>query len=155
MSRWQSWSSHIATLAVGISGVVYLIMKYFMTTDDPFAVVNHPLQPVMFDIHLFAAPLLVFVFGLMFESHIQRKLRAGNPLNRKSGLIAAVTFGIMTLSGYVFQITAIEMVQRAALVLHLISSGLFLISYLVHQVINFRLWRARVRQQSEQFVYEA
>jgi hypothetical protein len=155
MSRWQSWSSHIATLAVGITGIVYLIMKYFMKTDDPFAIVNHPLQPLMLDIHLLAAPLLVFLFGLMFESHIQRKLRAGNRMNRKSGLIAAITFGVMTLSGYVLQLTAGEVVSRAALGTHLISSGLFLVSYLVHQVINFRLWRARIRQQSEQFVYEA
>jgi hypothetical protein len=129
-------------------------MKYFMTTDDPFAIVNHPLQPVMIDIHVFAAPVLVFLFGLMFESHIQRKLRTGRHANRKSGIMAAVTFGAMTFSGYTLQITAIETVLRAALVVHLLSSGAFLLSYAVHQVINFRLWRARVRKQSEQLAYE-
>jgi len=155
MNRWQSWSSHFVTLAVGISGIVYLVMKYFMTTEDPFAIVNHPLQPLMLDLHVFTAPLLVFLFGLMFESHIQRKLRTRNALNRKSGVVAAVTFCVMTLSGYLLQVTANESISSAALVLHLVTSGAFLLSYLVHQVISFRLWRARVRQQTDEFAYDA
>jgi hypothetical protein len=154
MSRLQSWSSHLFTIVVGISGILYLVMKYMMTTDDPFAIVNHPLQSVMLDIHVFAAPVLVFLFGLMFESHIHRKLRTPTRANRKSGIIAAVTFGAMTFSGYTLQITAVETVMRAALIVHLLSSGAFLLSYIIHQFINFRLWRARVRQQSEQLVYE-
>lgn len=148
MNRWQSWSLHSATLVVGLSGIFYLWMKYFMASDDPFALVNHPLQPLMLDLHLFTAPLLIFCFGLMFESHIQRKLRAGTPVNRKSGLIAAGTFGVMTLSGYVLQVTAIEGLSRTALGLHLLSSGAFLFSYLIHQAVNFRLWRARVAYES-------
>jgi hypothetical protein len=155
MNRWQSWSSHVTTLLVGLSGLFYLWMKYFMVTDDPFAVVNHPFQPLMLDLHLLAAPLLVFCFGLMFESHIQRKLRAGSSTNRKSGLIAAITFGIMTLSGYALQVMAIEPFSRVALVLHLSSSGVFLLSYIIHQAVNFRLWRARSRQAAEKLAYEA
>ncbi len=154
MNRWQSWSSHVATLAVGISGIVYLFMKYFMKTGDPFALVNHPLQPLMLDVHLLAGPLLVFVCGLMFESHIQRKLRFGGQPNRKSGLVATVTFAVMTLSGYALQVTATEVLSKAALVLHLASSGVFLLSYLVHQIVNFLLWR-RVRQNSSQLAYDA
>jgi hypothetical protein len=155
MNRWQSWSLQITTVLVGLSGVLYLCMKYFMTTDDPFALVNHPMQGVMLDLHLFTAPLLIFCFGLMFEAHVQRKLRTGTPVNRKSGVVAAVTFGVMTLSGYALQVTASEAVGRAALVLHLLSSGVFLLSYLIHQAVNFRLWRARVRQASEKLAYEA
>ena len=154
MSRWQSWLSHIATVAVGISGIVYLVMKYFMKNDDPFALVNHPLQPLMLDLHLLAGPALVFLCGLMFESHIQRRLLSGSLPNRKSGIIAAVTFAVMTVSGYALQVTAIESLSRTAMVLHLVSSGVFLLSYVVHQIVNFLLWR-RVRQNSAQFVFDA
>lgn len=154
MNRWQSWSSHIVTVIVGSSGVIYLWMKYFMAMDDPFAIVNHPLQPLMLDLHVFAAPVLVFFFGLMFEPHIQRKLRNANSLNRGSGLIAAVTFGIMTVSGYMLQVTALPALNRTALFLHLLSSGVFLSSYLVHQIVNFRLWRARSKQESENLAVE-
>jgi hypothetical protein len=154
MSRWQAWSSHTLTILLAGSGIAYFVMKYLTTTDDPFAVVNHPLQPVMLDLHVFAAPLLVFLFGLMFESHIQKKLQSSGRSNRRSGILAAVTFGTMTLSGYALQITAIETLSRAALVLHLVSSGVFALSYGVHQVVNFRIWRARLRSESRKLALE-
>ena len=147
MSRWQAWSSHIVTMIVGASGLIYLWIKYFMRTDDPFSVVNHPLQPFMLDAHILSAPLLVFLFGLMFESHIQKKLKTGKSPNRRTGLAAVLTFGLMTVSGYALQAATSDAVGRAAFILHLVSSGLFLFSYVVHQTMTFRLWRARVRQE--------
>ena len=154
MSRWQAWSSHILTVLLAGTGITYFVMKYLAATDDPFAVVNHPLQPVMLDLHLLAAPALVFLFGLMFESHIQKKLRSGGRVNRRSGIAAAVTFGTMTLSGYALQVSAIETLNRAALVMHLASSGVFVLSYVVHQVVNFRLWRARLRSERRNLALE-
>jgi hypothetical protein len=142
MRRWQTWTHHLATLAVGGSGVSYWLMKNLMTSTDPFAVANHPLQPTMFSLHVFTAPLLVFLFGLMFESHIQRKLRAANTENRKSGIAAAVTFGVMTVSGYGLQVSTGELARQAALVLHLSSSAVFLLAYGAHQFVHYRMWRA-------------
>ena len=155
MNRWQAWFSHVVTIAVGASGIVYLWMKYFMTTDDPFSLVNHPLQPHALSLHLLTAPLLVFAFGLIFESHIAARLRLGTPLNRRSGLISVLTFALMTGSGYALQISSAAALSRAALVLHLASSGIFLVSYLLHQVVTFKLWRARTRLENETAVAEA
>ena len=155
MNRWQAWFSHVVTIAVGASGIVYLWMKYFMTSDDPFSVVNHPLQPYTLSLHLLTAPLLVFAFGLIFESHIANRLRLGTPLNRRSGLISVFTFALMTGSGYALQITAAATLSRAALVLHLASSGLFLVSYLAHQLVTFKLWRARTRLETQKAVASA
>jgi hypothetical protein len=154
MSRWQAWSSHVLTVLLAGSGIVFFVMKYMVTTDDPFAVVNHPLQPVMLDLHLLAAPLLIFLFGLMFESHIQKKLQSAGRVNRRTGVIAAITFGTMSLSGYALQVSAIETLSRVALILHLASSGVFVLSYAVHQLVNFRLWRARLKAGSRNLVLE-
>jgi hypothetical protein len=155
MNRWQAWSSHIVTVIVGTSGIIYLFIKYFMQTNDPFSVVNHPLQPFMLDAHVFTAPLLVFLFGLMFESHVQKKLKLGNSVNRRTGLAAGLTFGLMTLSGYALQVTSSEILSRAAVVLHLLCSGLFLFSYVMHQTMTFRLWRARVRRENGRSLAQA
>jgi hypothetical protein len=154
MSRWQAWSSHVVTVLLAGSGIVFFVMKYLVTTDDPFAVVNHPLQPVMLDLHVLAAPALIFLFGLMFESHIQKKLQSAGRVNRRSGVVAAITFGTMSLSGYALQVTAIEVLTRAALILHLVSSGVFVLSYAAHQVVNFRLWRSRQRAGSSSLALE-
>jgi hypothetical protein len=155
MSRWQAWFSHAVTIAVAASGIVYLWMKYFMRTDDPFSLVNHPLQPHALSLHLLAAPLLVFAFGLMFESHIANRLRLSTPLNRRSGLISVFTFALMTVSGYALQISSAATLSRTALLLHLASSGLFLVSYLMHQLVTFKLWRARTRLENQKAVAEA
>src|SRR5262249_34490426 len=61
---------NLSSILVGLSGVVYAWMKYLMTTDDPYAVVNHPLQPWVLDLHLIAAPILVFSIGLIFMDHV-------------------------------------------------------------------------------------
>jgi hypothetical protein len=126
-----------------------------MTTDDPFSLVNHPLQPHALNLHLLTAPLLVFAFGLIFESHIAARLRSGTSLNRRSGLVSVFTFALMTGSGYVLQISSAASVSRAALVLHLGSSGIFLVSYLAHQVVTFKLWRTRTRLANQKAVAEA
>ncbi|MBI4472529.1 MAG: hypothetical protein HY646_07660, partial [Acidobacteria bacterium] len=86
------------------------------------------------------APVLVFLFGLIFESHIQRKLGSGTSTNRRSGLIAVSTFAVMTVSGYALQVSSSEQLSRAAFVLHIASSALFLVSYIAHQVVTVRLW---------------
>jgi thiamine biosynthesis lipoprotein len=139
MSRFETWLSHAATIVVTLSGVVYLWMKYFMESDDPFSVVNHPLQPAMLSIHIIAAPLLVFVLGLILNSHIRKKLSSPSSYNRRSGLISLVAFPAMVVSGYLLQVTANPTVSRIALILHLVSSGLFAFTYIVHQMFGMRI----------------
>src|SRR5262245_59437591 len=135
MTRWQAWYTHLVTIAVGLSGVAYFVMKYAMKTDDPFSVINHPWQPYALDVHVFVAPLLLFAFGMLFDSHIQKQLKMGRSVNRRSGYISIVTFAVMTLSGYALQVSAMAEVSRAALIIHVVSSGIFLVSYVMHQVV--------------------
>lgn len=140
MSRWQAWFSHLLTVLVSLSGIVYFSMKYGLETDDPFAVVNHPLEPFMLDIHVFTAPVLVFVLGLIFEPHIMKKIKSPAPSNRLSGWITLATFAIMALSGYLLQVTATPFLAWVAWILHLASSFVFVSSYVVHQIVSFRIW---------------
>lgn len=141
MKPWEKWSFTILTLVVTATGIVYFCMKYFMENNDPFSVINHPLQPYMLDLHLLAAPGLVFVMGIILNSHIARKLPKRNIPNRKSGWIALLSFPTMTLSGYLLPMFADPVWAKAMLVLHLGSGSLFAVTYAVHQVISIRLLR--------------
>ena len=142
MTRWETWLSHLSVGAVTASGVAYLWMKYFVENDDPFAVVNHPWQPAMLSLHNLVAPVVLFVLGLIVSSHVRKKLAGGSRANRRSGLIALVCFPLMAVSGYVLQISVREWIVQAALVLHLASSAVFVLGYLVHQTISVMLARA-------------
>lgn len=148
MSRWEAWSFHILTLVVSVSGVAYFWMKYLLTTDDPFAVVNHPMQPVALKVHILASPFLILALGMMFNSHVVTKLRCHRTRsNRVSGLVALFSFPLMAFSGYLLQVTAGPTLSRVCLILHLVMSILFAGSYLIHQVVSVFLVIVHCRQQ--------
>lgn len=145
MSRWHAWTFHSLSAIVSLTGVVYFWMKHLLETDDPFALVNHPLQPAMLNVHILAAPLLVFVLGLIYGSHIAAKLsKAGE--NKRSGLMALFSFLPMVFSGYLLQVASTPWLRQMALVLHLVTGAVFALTYLVHQIITVRLWRSSRRK---------
>lgn len=141
MNGWQTRFLHLSTAAVIVSGLAYLILKYLVRTDDPFALINHPLQPWMLKFHLVAAPCLVFMFGVFWEWHVAAKIRNGHKTNRTSGLVSIGSFVAMTVSGYLIQIVESEGSRWWAVVVHIASSVLFTAVYLVHQWVSIRLRR--------------
>jgi Kef-type K+ transport system membrane component KefB len=143
MKLWEIWLSHISTFVVTVSGVAYLWMKYMMGTDDPFSLVNHPWQPTMLSLHVLAAPFLVFVVGLMVQSHIQKKLRASSKANRGTGLLSMIALPVMIISGYALQVVTAPWLSSLTLIMHLTSASVFAITYITHQVVSYRLSRRR------------
>lgn len=113
VSRFERWLIWLSTAATLVTGLVYWWMKDFMTPVEPWAVINHPLQPWVLKAHILVAPLLVFAVGLITTGHIWRHWRTGVKKGRRSGLIAAVTFGALVVSGYLLQVITAETLLRA------------------------------------------
>lgn len=134
MSRWESGLQHTATLLVGGTGLVYAAMRYLMTPDDPWAVVNHPWQPHAQHLHVLFAPLLVFAAGLIWRRHVIGGARNGGGRHRFSGLGVAATFVPMVASGYLIQTTTGAGWRSVWVAVHLVASSLWLAGYLVHQL---------------------
>ena len=131
MSRPQIIYLHVCVALTAATGAIFAWMKYGMTTDDPFAVVNHPLQPHMLSTHVVVAPLLVFAFGWIFSDHIWPKFRLDRR-KRPSGLWSMMAIIPMTLSGYLMQVTTAEGPRYALGVVHWVTSGAFVVAYAVH-----------------------
>lgn len=142
MKPWERWTFGLLSLVVAVTGFAYFAMKYLMATDDPFAVVNHPWQPAMLDVHVLASPALILVFGIILNSHIMRKLRAPRPANRRSGMASLVTFATMVATGYLLQVVTHETGLRVLLIAHVASGVVFSAAYIAHLVISVRLARA-------------
>jgi len=138
VSRVQVIYLHLCVALTAATGAVFAWMKYGMTSSDPFAVVNHPLQPAMLSAHVVVAPLLVFAFGWIFSDHILPKYRLDRR-KRPSGLWSMSAIVPMTLSGYLLQISTSDALRRAMAIAHWVASGLFVLAYLVHVL---RLLRA-------------
>ena len=141
MRVWERWSFNVLSLIVAATGFAYFWMKYVLVTDDPFAVVNHAWQPLMLSLHVVASPALLLIFGIIFNSHIMKKIGARHVPNRLSGLISLGTFGTMTVTGYLLQVLTVDSALTALVVLHVASGVLFSLVYAAHLLISLKLAR--------------
>jgi len=149
VSRFQAWLLHVSVAAITITGAVYAWMRYAMTTDDPFAVANHPWQPHMLHLHVLAAPVLVFALGLVFADHIWPKYESRMQARRRSGVGALWMMIPMVASGYLLQVLTNETALQVMKVTHWVSSAVFLLAYVVHQVLRPRAAVELRRQDAE------
>jgi len=75
MTTAQKLLLTLSTLTVLVSGLVYGALKYFgewlathllglfPAITDPFSSIRHPLQPWALDMHVLAAPVLIYGLG--------------------------------------------------------------------------------------------
>jgi hypothetical protein len=136
VTRPEAWSHHAANALVGGTGLVYGWMLYLVSPEDPFALVNHPWQPELHALHVLTAPLLVFVVGLSWRRHVWARVRSGFPHHRKSGLALFALIGPMVSSGYLLQVAVDEDLRRVWLVTHVATSLLWIVTYVVHQLLR-------------------
>ena len=146
MKPWERWTFNLSALVVAVTGFVYLWMKYFQQSTDPFSVVNHPWQPAILGLHVVASPAFTLMFGIILNSHIMKKLRATRLPNRRSGYASLVTFALMILSGYLLQVSSSEQWLQSLVVVHIASGGVFSVVYASHLVISASLARKRAGQ---------
>lgn len=134
MSRAQLVWLHLSLALTAITGIVFAVMKYFLRSADEFSAFNHPMQPHMLALHVVVSPLALFILGWTFSNHMVPKLRFGDGRNKRSGLASMWLILPMALSAYLLQVTTGESIRQAMAVAHWVSSGLFVIGYVVHIV---------------------
>jgi hypothetical protein len=139
--RWERQSFNALAFLVAATGFVYFWMKYVIEPTDPFAVVNHPWQAAMLNLHVVASPAFVLMFGIVLNSHVMRKLRASNLPNRRSGYTSLVTFAAMVLSGYLLQISANPLWLQTLVAVHVTAGAVFAVVYAAHLLISIKLAR--------------
>lgn len=134
MTRAEAWLQHAANLLVGGTGLVYAWMRYLVEPDDPYAVVNHPLERDVQHLHVLAAPLLVFAVALIWQRHVWVRVRSGFAPRRATGLALASSFVPMLASGYLLQTAESEAWREAWVWVHGSTSCLWLAAMGVHLV---------------------
>lgn len=133
--RWSMWSTSSLTLLTGLG---YAWTKYLVVNDDPWAVVNHPLQPWFLKLHILVAPLMLFAVGTIAVKHIwthwSSRVRAG----RRSGTVSMVVLVPLVLSGYLIQTVTHERLLVLLGLTHLGLGLIFGIGLLLHRVFARR-----------------
>ncbi|MBZ0112413.1 MAG: hypothetical protein K8J08_08140 [Thermoanaerobaculia bacterium] len=144
MKRWEAWMVHTATLLVGGTGAVYAVMRYLLSPVDDFSVVNHPLQPTFQHLHVLMAPLLVFAAGLIWRGHVWSHWTGGRPQRRRSGLALLSMLVPMIVSGYLIQTTVTATWRNVWIIVHLITSTLWILGYAVHWLAGWHKQRRAI-----------
>jgi hypothetical protein len=134
MTRFERASLWASTLAVSLTGLGFTWAKYFASNDDPWAVVNHPLEPWLLKLHVISAPLFVFAVGLVTTRHIVAHLRSGTPAGRRTGLVMVGTIVPMVATGYLLQVVTLPGWLLPLAVGHIAAGILFLGGFLLHRV---------------------
>jgi len=132
MSRAQVALFQISMILMTATGALFAWMKYFMKSDDPFAVVNHPMQPWMLAAHVVIAPLSLFAIGWIFGPHIAPGLANRKAPKRKSGVWSFAFIAPMVFSGYLLQVATGDAARKAMAVTHWIASAFFVVAYAAH-----------------------
>lgn len=138
MTALTKWCSRLSTLGVGLSGLVLFWMAWCLVPQDPYAVVNHPAQPLWKSLHVMTAPFLTLSIGYLWCQHAWGYWQAGIRSGRRSGLLLLASALPMILSGYAIQVV-LEMAVRTFWVwVHVISSGLWLAGMMIHVAVHCR-----------------
>ena len=142
MSQWERRLFNTLHVVVAATGVAYFYMKFLLPATDPFAVINHPWQPLMLAAHVVAAPIFVLIFGIVLRSHILKKLVSSSRQARRTGWLSLLSFTTMALSGYLLQVASDPAWVRAMLVTHVSTSTVFVFGYSAHLIVGWRILKA-------------
>ncbi|MGH7540740.1 MAG: hypothetical protein ACRELC_07060 [Gemmatimonadota bacterium] len=133
MSRFERWSIWLTSAATAFTGVGYFMFRYLVRTDDPFAVVNHPLEPAFLKAHLLVSPLLLYAVGLITVRHVWRHFRSGARRARLSGSFTALAVVPMVATGYLLPVLTGAGWLRAMAIAHVAFGALYVAGLIVHQ----------------------
>lgn len=144
MSRWEKRIFQSLLTLVTLSGLVYLAIRYAMENNDPFSVINHPLEPIALDLHVLTAPFLILAGGMLMRSHAWPRFKSGNPARRRSGMTSAVLFLAMVVSGYGLEVAVRPLLGYMFWALHIGFGLAFVFAYVGHLVSRIRIKKSAV-----------
>lgn len=104
MTRFERWSVWLTSGTVAVSGLGFFAAKYLVVPVEPWAVINHPLEPWLLKLHVMSAPLFVFAIGLISTKHIHAHIRARVRRGRRTGMSLVWVLVPMVASGYLLQV---------------------------------------------------
>lgn len=146
--RWSVWTTSILTV---VTGIVYGWMKYLTTPSDPFAVVNHPLQPLVLKLHIVVSPLLVFALGLIAVRHVWRHYQARVRSGRRSGILTGLLVVPMVLTGYLIQAVTQAGLLEVIIWTHIVSGLVYGVGAGLHWVALRGSRRKETAERSRQW----
>ena len=132
MKRWAVVLNHLACLFVGLSGLAYGAMKYFLAGADPDSRVGDPWQQPMLKVHVLTAPFLIFALGLVFSVHALQRLKGGEDPGRASGVGLLALAAPLVLTGPLIQVLTGDAARQWTGWIHAALGVVYVLAYVGH-----------------------
>jgi hypothetical protein len=138
LPRGRRWTVYGIAFATWITGVLWLIYHYFMTTEGRFGPQTHPLEPWWKTIHAGVSFFAIGILGLLWGVHILRGWNA--KWRRWSGGTLAAFFFILTATGFaLYYIYMIDEAWRAwTSIIHWVLGLASIVAFFVHWLSKSR-----------------
>jgi hypothetical protein len=131
LPRRRRWTVYVLSLALWITGAVWLYFKYFVRVTDEFGFENeHPQQRLWMIAHAFASLGMLWIFGVLWQVHVKGGWK--KKLRRPSG---GTLWGItvwLALSGCALYYIGNESVRWWTSILHWVIGLAALVVFLIH-----------------------
>jgi hypothetical protein len=124
--------NHLACALVGLSGIAYGVMKYFLPASDPDSRVGHPWQLPTLKVHVLTAPFLIFALGLVFSGHALARLKGGEDPGRASGTGLLGLAAPLILTGPLIQVLTGDAARRWTGWVHAALGAVYVLAYAAH-----------------------
>ena len=72
LGPWRQGAVYGATALLVLSGIVWIVLHYFMVTQGEFGETHHPLENWMLKIHGAAAMAGLIIYGSLLPIHMHR-----------------------------------------------------------------------------------
>lgn len=130
LERWHRRSVYVTAAVLLLSGVAWLVLRYFLRPVGEFGETVHPLEPWAMKLHGAAAMALLFFAGSVLHLHVRRALKARRNLVMGWAVVAVLLF--LVLTGYALYYVAGDADRPAWSLLHWAAGLLAAFLFVVH-----------------------
>ncbi len=135
MNRFTSRLLVSSTVATTLTGAGYFWAKYLVRADDPWAAINHPLEPWFLKAHIVVVPILLFALGLFVAQHVSRHYALGTLRGRRSGVAITLLIGPMVVTGYLIQVLTHRGWLQSMAIAHIVLGSIYALGFGLHYLI--------------------
>ncbi|GAB3461864.1 hypothetical protein GCM10027321_22890 [Massilia terrae] len=134
LERWHRRTVYVTGAVLFLSGVAWLVLRYFMRPVSEFGETVNPLEPWAMKLHGAAAMATLFFTGSLLHLHVRRAVKAGRNLLVGWSLVAILLFLLVT--GYGLYYLAGEADRPLWSVLHWAAGLAVALLFVLHIVVG-------------------
>jgi cytochrome b561 len=136
LERWHRRAIYSTGAVLLLSGVAWLVLRYFLRPASEFGETINPFEPWAMKLHGAAAMVTLFFVGSLVHVHVRRALKHGRNLATGWSMIGSLLF--LVLTGYGLYYVAGESDRPVWSALHWVVGIAVAVLFVLHIVIGRR-----------------